>query len=101
MIQTEPQRIIIILKARAIERHNLEPRTGRLEELQVKGNPRLGMSVSYGCRSIRVRFMQGRQWVSFFDLPAKEIDQGHLALFDEKCSAHFGSVGRVQTAVPA
>lgn len=95
-IQTAPQRVLVILKARAIERHNLEPRTGRLEELQVKGNPRLGMSVSYGCRSIRVRFMVDRQWVSFFDLPADEIDKGHLDLFDERCAAHFS-----QQAVPA
>lgn len=89
MIQTAPQRIIIILKARAMERHNLVPRVGRLEELEVKNNPQSGMSISYGCRSIRVRFMRGRQWVSFFDLPAKEIDKTHLALFDERCDAHF------------
>lgn len=84
-----PARLIKMLRDRAVAAHGLTPRVGRLEELESQERPELGLSISYGCWSIRVRMMQGRRWVSYFDLPANHLRPDHIARFMSACRLHF------------
>lgn len=50
------------MRARLIARYNLEAIPGRPEEL-IKPGSVAGVSLGYGCKTVRVRGMIGREWV--------------------------------------
>jgi hypothetical protein len=58
----EAQRQLAQMKARLIARYKLVAVPGRSEEL-VKPGTKLGVSLGYGCKTIRVRAMRGRVWL--------------------------------------
>lgn len=62
-----PAGVIARLKANLIARYKLINTPGRPDELRKPGTP-YAVSVQYGCQMVRVRLMEGRQWVEVFDL---------------------------------
>lgn len=66
---------INMLRAHLIGRYRLDHVPGRPEELRQPGTTH-GVSVQYGCKQIRVRLMDGRQWVETLDL---QLDGTHTA----------------------
>lgn len=95
VIKTEPAthdvaRVIQMLKTAAMSEFRMQPRRGKLEELEHVDDPTIGLSISYGCRAVRVRFMQGRQWVSWLDLPATQLNGNDWAVFRGACAGYLG-----------
>lgn len=82
-----PQQQIARYKTQAIARYGLRTRKGRPEELELPENPVLGVSISYGCRQVRVRLMDGRDWIASADFRIGKMD---LARFTAILDAHFG-----------
>lgn len=80
------------MKARLVARYRLVAVPGRPEELvstRTPGMPRRGVSLGYGCRTIRVRLMLGREWVHAEDF---QIREGWGIPLAELCDEHFGHI---------
>lgn len=93
----KPGQIIATLKSIAQMDWDLVPRPGRLEELQSRSEPSKGMSISYGCGSIRVRLMDGRTWANHIDMPGNRLDKGDLLRFQEFGDGYFKATPGVVT----
>jgi hypothetical protein len=78
------------MKARIIARYKLAAVPGRPEELVTplkSGRRQLGVSMGYGCKTIRVRTMVGREWLDYIDFQIKEGWGSELYGF---LDVHFG-----------
>lgn len=60
------------MKARLVARYKLAAVPGRAEELVSIELPQRGVSLGYGCKTIRVRAMVGRDWVDHADFQIGE-----------------------------
>lgn len=74
------------MKARLVARYKLVAVSGRPEELVSPGTNK-GVSLGYGCRSIRVREMVGRTWISAHDF---QIGADWKVRLAELLDSHFG-----------
>lgn len=74
------------MMARLVARYRLAAVPGRPEELIRPGTSQ-GVSLGYGCQTIRVRTMEGRDWTGYHDFQIN--DDWHDALI-ELCDRHFG-----------
>lgn len=74
------------MTARLVARYRLTAVPGRTEELIRPGSPR-GVSLGYGCRTIRVRTMLGREWTGWHDF---QIGDGWQAALDELVDEWLG-----------
>ena len=90
---SDVQRQFARMKARLVARYGLAAVSGRPEELVRPGTSR-GVSLGYGSKTIRVRLMDGRDWIERHDFQIKDTWQPTL---DAMCDAHFG----VHKATPA
>ncbi len=85
------------MKARLLARYRLSTVPGREEELVrpvTSEGPARGVSLGYGCKTIRVRLMAGREWIRTedFQITAHQSD-GWKAELDRMCDTYFGYVG--------
>lgn len=88
------QRQLAQMKAQATARHRLAVRKGRPDELELPGS-NLAVSISYGCRQVRVRLMEGREWVAATDFqPGRPWRQRLNAILD----SHFGTTSQPYTS---
>ncbi len=69
-VEVSPQRQIAQMRAWATAQFKLTAVPGRPEELVLPGTE-LGVSFGYGCRTIRVRTMTGRDWTDRLDYQLK------------------------------
>lgn len=74
------------MKARLVARYQLAAVRGRPEEL-VRPRTSRGVSLGYGCKTIRVRLMVGREWQGSIDFQIKDDWQDRL---DALCDGFFG-----------
>jgi hypothetical protein len=74
------------MRARCIARYQLTAVPGRPEEL-VKPGTQLGISFGYGCKTIRVRTMEGRTWTDHVDF---QIGEGWSSEMHAFLDRHFG-----------
>jgi hypothetical protein len=74
------------MKARLVARYRLSAVAGRPEELVRPGTSR-GVSLGYGCKTIRVRLMLGRVWAGSVDF---QIHEGWQTKLDELVDEWFG-----------
>lgn len=82
----EAQHQFNVMWARLIARYRLREVPGRPEELAQIGSPELGVSLGYGCKTIRVRQMVGRKWVAHVDF---QIGTGWGAELYAFLDSHF------------
>lgn len=82
----EAQRQLARMKARLVARYKLSSVPGRPEELVSPGTSQ-GVSLGYGCKTIRVRLMVGREWVDAHDF---QIGEGWSNDLYTLCDRHFG-----------
>lgn len=68
---SDVQRMMSTLRARLVARYRLSAVPGRPEELTQKetGNT---VSLGYGCKTIRIRKHDGREWVDTIDLQIRD-----------------------------
>ncbi len=81
------------MMARLVARYGLVAVTGRPEELVLPGTSQgrtRGVSLGYGCRTIRVRLMSGRDWVRTEDF---QIEEGWQRDLYAMCDTYFGYAG--------
>lgn len=82
------------MKARLVARYKLVAVPGRPEELispeTEEGALSRGVSLGYGCRSIRVRLMAGRDWIRTEDF---QIQADWRVRLFEMCDTYFNYVG--------
>lgn len=81
-----------LMQARMIARYKLTAVPGRSEELVAPSGPdtdglSVGVSIGYGCQSIRVRKMRGRTWIDHMDFPIRE---GWTVDLCSYLDTHFG-----------
>jgi hypothetical protein len=84
------QRQMTTMRIRCIARYKLTAVPGRPEELVTPMKPgrrQLGISFGYGCKTIRVRTMVGRQWTDHVDFQIGEGWGSELYAFLDR---HFG-----------
>jgi len=81
------QRQFALMKARITARYKLASVPGRPEEL-ILPKTQFGVSMGYGCKTIRVRTMVGREWRDHVDFQIKEGWGSELYGF---LDLHFGS----------
>lgn len=81
----DAQRQFARMYARLVAQYRLAAVPGRPEELVRPGTSR-GVSLGYGCKTIRVRLMLGREWESTRDF---QIKDGWAAPLYEFCDAWF------------
>jgi hypothetical protein len=84
------------MKARLVARYRLAAVSGRPEEL-VRPSTSQGVSLGYGCKTIRVRLMQGREWVETHDFQIKDDWQDRL---DAMCDEWFGPITPLLKPLP-
>ena len=70
--------------------YGLRPLPGKPEEFKLPGTTH-GVSIGYGCGTVRVRLMDGRQWLANFDRPVGVLGLDELA---EILDAFFEAGGR-------
>lgn len=73
------------MMARLVARYGLTAVSGRPEEL-IRPRTSRGVSLGYGCKTIRVRRMEGRRWVDWQDYQIKDDWQNNL---DDQCDDWF------------
>lgn len=83
------QRQLAQMKAHMIARHKLATVKGRPEEMELPGSG-LGVSISYGCRQVRVRLMEGREWLAVADFQPGRPWRDRL---NKITDPHFGFQG--------
>lgn len=66
------QRQMASLKVRLIARYKLHAVPGRPEELEQNGGTGKLISLGYGCKTIRIRKHNGREWTDWIDLQIQE-----------------------------
>jgi hypothetical protein len=76
------------MKARAVARYNLEAIPGRPEELRQPGTDK-GVSFGYGCKTIRVRAMTGRNWLDHLTHDF-QVSEGWGNVLYALLDGHFG-----------
>ncbi len=86
------QRQMALMQARMVARYQLVAVAGRSEELVKPQEPgtdglSVGVSIGYGCRSIRVRKMHGRTWTDHMDF---QIGEGWTVDLCSYLDTHFG-----------
>jgi hypothetical protein len=86
---SDAQRIMASIHARLVARYKLVAVPGRPEELMQPGTDRR-VSHGYGCKSIRIRRQQGRNWLDRIDI---QIREGWHAEVYEFLDDHFGFIG--------
>lgn len=74
------------MMARLVARYQLVVVPGRPEEL-VRPSTSQGVSLGYGCKTIRVRLMVGREWTETADF---QIQEGWANDLYSMCDRHFG-----------
>lgn len=79
-----------VMRARLIARYKLVEVPGRPEELRNAGRV-LGVSLGYGCKTIRVRAMLGREWIDELTHDF-QIREGWGADLYALLDRHFGFV---------
>lgn len=75
------------MKARLVARYRLAAVPGRPEEL-IRPWSSQAVSLGYGCKTIRVRTMVGREWIDHRDF---QIREGWQIELDELGDKHFGA----------
>lgn len=93
----EAQAQLARMKARLIARYKLEAVPGRPEELAQPGTDRR-VSLGYGCKTIRVRGMVGRNWIDELTHDFQIIEGWSNALYS-MLDGHFG-YGRTEADQP-
>lgn len=82
------------MKARLVARYRLAAVPGRPEELVSPATPEgdlvRGVSLGYGCRTIRVRLMAGRDWIRTEDF---QISEGWQTRLYDMCDTYFNYGG--------
>lgn len=81
------------MQARLVARYRLSAVPGRPEELvspSISESPRRGVSLGYGCKTIRVRLMMDREWIRTEDF---QIEEGWQARLYAMCDTYFGYAG--------
>lgn len=63
----QAQRQLALYRARVIARYRLRARVGKPDEFEMIADPSRGVSLAYGCRTVRVRLMDGRRWTEVRD----------------------------------
>ena len=96
---SDAQQQLARMKARAIARYKLVAVPGRAEEY-VQQETRLGVSFGYGCRTIRVRKMQGRTWVDHVDFQIEEGWSNEMYTFLDSWFGRPGSRMPIPTPPP-
>lgn len=69
---SDAQRVIAMIRARLTARYKLTAVPGRPEELSTGGLTDRRVSLGYGCKTIRIRRQQGREWIDRIDIQIKE-----------------------------
>lgn len=94
---SDVQRQMASMRARVIARYRLTAIPGRPEEL-TKPNSDLGVSFGYGCKTIRVRAMTGREWNDELTHDY-QIQEGWGADLYAQLDRHFGFISPAIVAI--
>ena len=86
----QAQAQIAQMRAHMIARYRLTNVTGKPEEMVSSADPNRGASLGYGCRTIRVRLMAGREWLRADDFQIRT--DWHAALH-AMCDTYFHYAG--------
>jgi hypothetical protein len=84
-VDVSPQRQMARMRAWIVAYYKLTAVPGRPEELVLPGTD-LGVSLGYGCRTIRVRTMKGRTWSDWHDY---QLGPGWLGELAGQLTRHF------------